>query len=82
MAIELTPDTTKKLKASIQRYFKEELDQDIGDLKAGLMLDFCVKEIGASIYNQAIADAQTFFSARVVDLEGACYEREFGYWKR
>ncbi|MGH7620088.1 MAG: DUF2164 domain-containing protein [Gemmatimonadaceae bacterium] len=82
MAIELSADTTKQLKISIQRYFKEELDQDIGDLKAGLLLDYCLKEIGSSVYNQAIADAQAYFSARVTDLEGVCYERELTYWKR
>lgn len=82
MAITLPPETTKRLCASIQRYFREELDQEIGDLKAGLVLDYCLKEIGPCVYNQAISEAQTYFTARVADLEGACYEREFGYWKR
>ena len=82
MAIQLPPDTSKRLRVSIQRYVREELDQEIGDLKADLLLDYVLKEIGPSIYNQAIADAQTYFGQRVADLEGACYERELGYWKR
>lgn len=82
MAIELPPDTTKRLIASIQRYVADELDQDIGDLKARLVLDYCLKEIGPSIYNKAVADAQAYFARHVADLEGACYEKEFGYWKR
>ena len=81
MSITLSSETTKRLRASIQRYFAEELDQEIGDLKADLVLDYCLREIGPCVYNQAIADAQTYFTARVSDLEGACYEREFGYWK-
>ena len=80
MAIELSPDTIKQLQASIKRYFAEQLDQDIGDLKAGLLLDFCLKEIGPSIYNQAITDARAYFQERVADLEGVCYEKEFTYW--
>ena len=80
MAIELSPETTKQLQASIKRYFAENLDQDIGDLKAGLLLNYCLKEIGPSIYNQAIADAQAYFQGRVGDLEGVCYEKEFTYW--
>jgi uncharacterized protein (DUF2164 family) len=44
------------------------------------MLDYCLKEIGAVVYNQAIADAQSYFQGRVVDLEGVCYEKEFTYW--
>jgi uncharacterized protein (DUF2164 family) len=80
MAIELSPETTKQLHASIKRYFLENLDQDIGDLKAGMLLNYCLKEIGPTIYNRAIDDAQTYFQGRVVDLEGVCYEKEFTYW--
>ena len=80
MSIALPPDTTKRLQASIKRYISENLDQDIGDLQAGLLLDFCLKEIGPSVYNKAVADAQTYFEARVADLEGVCHEKEFSYW--
>ena len=80
MAIKLPAETTKQLHASIKRYFAENLDQDIGDLKAGMLLDYCLKEIGPAIYNQAISDAQTYFQGRVADLEGVCYEKELTYW--
>lgn len=80
MAIKLPAETTKQLHASIKRYFAENLDQEIGDLKAGMLLDYCLKEIGPTIYNQAIGDAQTYFQGRVADLEGVCYEKEFTYW--
>jgi uncharacterized protein (DUF2164 family) len=80
MPITLSPEVTKQLQASIKRYSAEHLEQDIGDLQAGLLLDFCLKEIGPTIYNKAIADAQSWFQGRVVDLEGVCYEPEFAYW--
>jgi uncharacterized protein (DUF2164 family) len=80
MAISLAPDTRTRLQASIKRYVSENLDQEIGDLQAGLLLDFCLKEIGPSIYNKAVADAQAYFEARVADLEGVCHEAEFAYW--
>jgi uncharacterized protein (DUF2164 family) len=80
MAITLHPDTTKQLHASIKRYFAEHLDEDIGDLKAGMLLDYCLKEIGPTVYNRAIADAQAYFQGRVSDLEGVCYEPESTYW--
>ena len=82
MAIKLSPETTKRLIASIKRYAAEHLDEEIGELKAGLLLDYCLKEIGPSIYNQAIADAQAYFTGRVADLEGVCHEPEFGFWPR
>ena len=80
MAITLSPDAKKQLRSSIQRYVAEELDQDIGDLKADGLLEYFLKEIGPTVYNQAIADAQQYFQARAVDLEGVCFEQEFGYW--
>lgn len=82
MSIKLSPDTTKRLIASLKRYAAEHLDEEIGDLKAGLLLDYCLKEIGPSIYNQAIADAQSYFTDRVADLDGVCHEPEFGFWPR
>jgi uncharacterized protein (DUF2164 family) len=81
MAITLSPDASRRLQASIKRYFAENLEQEIGDLKASLLLDYVVKEVGPTIYNQAIADAQSYFQARVSDLEGVCYERELSYWE-
>ncbi|HVZ77919.1 MAG TPA: DUF2164 domain-containing protein [Gemmatimonadaceae bacterium] len=80
MSITLSPDATRQLKASIQRYVAEQLDLDIGDLQADLLLDFIVREAGPAIYNQAIADAQAFMRDRVADLESVCYEPEFTYW--
>jgi uncharacterized protein (DUF2164 family) len=81
MAISLSPDVTKQLIASLKRYAAEHLDEDVGDLKASLLLDYVLKEIGPVIYNRAIADAQSYFQGRVADLEGVCYEPEFTYWK-
>lgn len=81
MAIRLSDDTIKRLHASIRRYFAEELDHEIGDLKAGLVLDFFLKEMGPSVYNRAIADARTYFEQRAADLEGVCYQQELSYWQ-
>jgi uncharacterized protein (DUF2164 family) len=82
MAIKLEQDTERSLIESVKRFFAEELDDDIGDLKALLVLDFCVREIGPSIYNQAIADAQSFFQEKSLDLGAARYEPEFGFWQK
>jgi uncharacterized protein (DUF2164 family) len=82
MAITLAPEIRKQLLASIRRYAAENLDEEIGDLKAGLLLDYCLQEIGPAVYNQAIADAQSYFTDRVADMEGVCHEPEFGFWPR
>jgi uncharacterized protein (DUF2164 family) len=80
MTISISDTARKQSIASIKRYFVEELDQDIGELKAGLLLDFILKEIAPTVYNGAIGDAQTFLRDRVADLEGVCSVQEFGYW--
>ena len=81
MAITLPPDTRKQLIASFKKYAAEHLEEEIGDLKAGLLLDFCLVEVGASVYNKAIADAQTYFQERTSDLDGVCHLPELTYWK-
>ena len=72
--------SARRQHGSIKRFAAEQLDEEMGDLKAHLLLDFVLKEIGPSIYNRAIADAQTYFQSRVADLEGVCHEKEFTYW--
>ena len=84
MAISLPRDVRKRAIESIKRYFAERLDDDIGDLKAGLLLDFFLEEIAPSVYNRAIVDSQAYFQDKLTDLDGTCYEPEFGYrsWEK
>lgn len=96
MAIELPKETKERLIASIKRFVADELElrsnsqavqpraeqPGIGDLKASLLLDFVLKEMGPSIYNQAVSDAQARMSEMVDEIDGTCYEPEFGYWKK
>lgn len=82
MALSLTPDTSRQLRESIKRFAAEHLDEEIGDLKASLLLEFCLTEIGAVVYNRAIADAQSYFQERTADLDGVCHQPEFTYWTK
>jgi len=80
--IRIPKDTEERLLGSIRRYFSEHMDEEIGDLKAQMLLTFCLEEIGPSIYNQAVGEAQAHMQTQVEDLSGTCYEAEFGYWKK
>jgi uncharacterized protein (DUF2164 family) len=82
MTVKLSKEKKQQLIISIKRYFEEELNEDIGDLKASLFLDFCLQEICPSIYNQAIIDARSFIEDKLSDLEDTCYEPEFDYWEK
>jgi uncharacterized protein (DUF2164 family) len=80
--MELQKDVRDCAVASIKRYFEEALEQEIGDLKASLLLDFALKELGPILYNRGVADAQARMAEMVAELDSSCYEPEFGYWKR
>lgn len=82
MAITLSNDDTSKALASIRRYFAEQMDQDVGELQARLLLDFFLGEIAPAVYNAAIGDAQTYMRDRVADLEDVCFVPPFEYWPR
>ena len=82
MPITIPPETRKRLIVSLKRYAAENLDEEIGDLKAGLLLDYCLQEIGPPVYNQAIADAQSYLAERLADLDAVCHQDEFTYWRR
>ncbi|MES2114275.1 MAG: DUF2164 domain-containing protein [Pseudomonadota bacterium] len=82
MTIKLNKDVEQRLLASIQRYCAENMDEEVGELKARLLLDYCLREIGPSVYNQAILDAQGALQERIADIETVCYETEFSYWKK
>ncbi|HET6566987.1 MAG TPA: DUF2164 domain-containing protein [Rhodothermales bacterium] len=79
MPITLPDETKEELVASIKHYFLDERDEEIGDLQASLILDFILKEIGPSIYNQAVRDAQASLQGTVADLDATLYEPELGY---
>jgi uncharacterized protein (DUF2164 family) len=79
---ELSKRTRTDAIASLQRYFEENMSEPIGDLPAGLLLNFFVEEIGPVIYNHAIADAQARLQQRVADLSGELYADEFPYWPK
>ena len=68
--------------ASLKRYCAENLPEPLGDLPAGMLLDFFLEEIAPVIYNHAISDAQTRLQRSVADLSGDLYEKPFGYWPR
>lgn len=82
MSIELSKQVRGDAIASIQRYFEEHMTEPIGELPAGLLLNFFVEEIGPAIYNQAVADSQSRMQQRVADLDGELYEEAFQYWPK
>lgn len=82
MTIELPKEVRAQAVSSIERYFREHMDERIGNIQAAALLNFMLEEIGPSIYNQAISDAQDRLQARVGELDIECHADEFGYWRK
>jgi uncharacterized protein (DUF2164 family) len=78
--IEISKQARTDATASIQRYFEENMAEPIGNLPAGLLLNFFLEEVGPAIYNQAIHDAQARLQQQVSDLDGELYADGFQYW--
>jgi uncharacterized protein (DUF2164 family) len=82
MTIELSRQDRAQAIASIERYFRENMEEKIGNIAASGLLGFILEEIGPSIYNKAVADAQERLQARVSELDFEVHEDEFVYWRK
>ena len=57
----------------LRAFLNEELEpeSEIGDLKASIVLDFVIEQLGPGIYNQALADLQSHVMVRMSDAVDA-----------
>ena len=82
MPIELPKEARQEAIASIERYFRENMEEKIGNIAAGALLNFVLEEVGPSIYNHAVAQVQERLQARVNEIDIEVHEDEFQYWRR
>ncbi len=81
MTIELTKEAKQNALESLQKYFEVNLEQPIGNLAAGALLQFILEEIGPSIYNKGVADAQARVQEWIGELDYTVHADEFQYWR-
>ena len=82
MTIEINDHNRQGLIASIQRYFQENMDEPIGNLAAGALLTFFMKELGPLVYNKAVVDVQNRLQARIAEIDLEVHEDEFQFWNK
>ena len=75
MPIEFSSESRQRIYESLQRYVREEFDEEIGVLRTQRLFEVVVKLIGATIYNQAISDAQAWLQGKLLDLGGDLHEK-------
>ncbi|OZG72276.1 hypothetical protein BTA51_16175 [Hahella sp. CCB-MM4] len=74
--IEFSKEEKDILVKNIQAYFREELEQDIGNFDAQFLLDFFSEKIGPYFYNRGLYDAQAVLEKRLDSIAEAIYEIE------
>lgn len=82
MTIELSKETQESAIASIRRYSEENLEEPLGNLAAGSILDFFLEEIAPSVYNKAVVDVRDSLQARIMDLDLEIHEEEFQFSRK
>jgi uncharacterized protein (DUF2164 family) len=82
MPITLTSPESDESVASLQRYFREEFELELSQMRAHFILEYFLKEIGPLAYNCGVKDAEEYFRARTEDLGGICFEAPMTYWKQ
>ena len=82
MTIELPKEIRAEAIASIERYFRENMDEKIGNIAAGALLGYFLEEIGPLVYNKAVADVQERLQIRISELDIDHHEDEFQYWRK
>lgn len=78
LRIRLSDDRRLKLSEALRGFCNDRFDLELSEFQAEALLDFAIRELGAPIYNQAIADARRFVAEKLDDLEGEFYEPESG----
>lgn len=82
MPIELSKEDRQHAVASIERYFRENMEEKIGNIAASGLLSFFLEEVGPSVYNKGVIDAQERTQSRVAEIDIEVHEDEFVYWHK
>ena len=82
MAIDISKEARKEAVASIERYFRENMEEPIGNIAAGGLLAFFLEEMGPLVYNKAVADVQERLQMRIMEVDIEIHEEEFQYWRK
>jgi len=68
VSINVTKERHKEMLSEIKIFFLKEREEEIGDLAAGLILDFILEKIAPEIYNQGVDDSYTYIKDAAEDL--------------
>ena len=74
MRIKLDDERKLKIVRALMHFSSSEFDEDMSEFQATAMVDFMLRQIGPSQYNQAIADARKYMAEKIEDLDTEFHE--------
>ncbi|WP_312599550.1 DUF2164 domain-containing protein [Brevundimonas sp.] len=66
--IRFSREEVAAIAAKLRPYFRDELDVELRDLPAEMLIDFLAREIGPFFYNRALYDAQAVLKKKADDI--------------
>lgn len=66
--LQLTREKREDMVSALKYYFDKERDEELGDLAAGMLLDYIIKELAPEFYNQGVLDSNRYMNDRVEEL--------------
>jgi uncharacterized protein (DUF2164 family) len=68
VSIKVTKERHREMIAEIKNFFLKERVEEIGDLAAGIILDFILEKIAPELYNQGVDDSYRYIKDAAEDL--------------
>ncbi len=76
MRIKLDDQRKKAIAVNLIDFYSSNFDDEMSEFKASEIVDFMLRQIGPSQYNQAITDARKYMAEKIQDLDTEFYEPE------
>jgi len=67
--IVLDREKREEMVKAIIHYFKSEREEEIGQLAAGMVLDFFIDRLAPEFYNQGVLDSCAYLKEKVEDMQ-------------
>lgn len=74
--IEFTRQEKELMAQKVKVYFRDEMNQDIGNFEAEFLIDFFAKEMGGFFYNRGLYDAETLIAEKVSEISDQLLQLE------
>jgi uncharacterized protein (DUF2164 family) len=68
LSVNVTKERRTEMVSEIKNFFLKEREEEIGDLAAGMILDFMLEKIAPDIYNQGVDDSYKYIKDAAEDL--------------